>query len=76
MVLNKYFTIKGGNESSRGNEGFAKLIKGDVSQKLGLKSDEMICKSSAYGENVVVKCPMTGEGLRACAELISQGIPG
>ena len=27
------------------------------------------------GENVVVKCPMTGEGLRACAELTSQGIP-
>ena len=51
----------------------AKLIKGDVSlEVIGLKSDEMIQegkKLREYGENVVVKCPMTGEGLRACAEL-------
>ena len=57
----------------------AKLIKGDVSlEVIGLKSDEMIqegMKLREYGENVVVKCPMTGEGLRACAELTSQGIP-
>ena len=57
----------------------AKLIKGDVSlEVIGLKSDEMIQegkKLREYGENVVVKCPMTGEGLRACAELTSQGIP-
>ena len=53
--------------------------KGDVSlEVIGLKSDEMIQegkKLREYGENVVVKCPMTGEGLRACAELTSQGIP-
>ncbi len=57
----------------------AKLIHGDVSlEVIGLKSDEMIqegMKLREYGENVVVKCPMTGEGLRACAELTSQGIP-
>ena len=57
----------------------AKLIKGDVSlEVIGLKSDEMIqegMKLREYGNNVVVKCPMTGEGLRACAELTSQGIP-
>ena len=57
----------------------AKLINGDVSlEVIGLKSDEMIQegkKLREYGNNVVVKCPMTGEGLRACAELTSQGIP-
>ena len=57
----------------------AKLIGGDVSlEVISLESDEMIKegkKLREYGENVVVKCPMTGEGLRACTELTSQGIP-
>ena len=28
-----------------------------------------------YGTNVVVKCPMTADGLRACRALVSEGIP-
>ena len=28
-----------------------------------------------YGPNVVVKCPMTADGLRACRALTSEGIP-
>ena len=29
----------------------------------------------AYGENVVVKVPMTPDGLKACKSFSSQGIP-
>jgi transaldolase len=44
---------------------------------IGLKSDEMIREARALskiGENVVVKIPMTPEGLRAIKVLISEGI--
>jgi transaldolase len=44
---------------------------------IGLKSDEMIQEArslSKIGENVVVKIPMTSEGLRAIKVLISEGI--
>ncbi|MDI1496340.1 MAG: transaldolase [Cenarchaeum symbiont of Oopsacas minuta] len=57
----------------------AKLVGGDVSlEVISLKSEDMVKEGKTlrqYGQNVVVKCPMTGEGLRACAELTAQGIP-
>ena len=32
-------------------------------------------KLREYGDHVVVKCPMTGDGLKACKSLTEQGIP-
>ena len=32
-------------------------------------------KLREYGEHVVVKCPMTGDGLKACKSFSEQGIP-
>ena len=32
-------------------------------------------KLREYGNNVIVKCPMTGDGLKACKSLSAEGIP-
>jgi len=56
-----------------------KIIKGDVSlEVVGTKYSEMIEEGKRlrqYGKNVVVKVPMTSDGLKACKSLSSEGIP-
>ena len=55
------------------------IIKGDVSlEVVSTTYDGMIeegRKLREYGNNVIVKCPMTGDGLRACKSLSVEGIP-
>ena len=55
------------------------IIKGDVSlEVVSTKYDGMIeegHKLSQYGKNVVIKVPMTVDGLRTCKTLSSEGIP-
>lgn len=55
------------------------MIKGDVSlEVVGTTYDEMVQegrKLRQYGNNVVVKVPMTAEGLQACRTLTREGIP-
>ncbi len=36
---------------------------------------EEVRRLRKYGKNVVVKCPLTPEGLKACKILTSEGIP-
>ena len=56
-----------------------KIIKGDVSlEVLSTVYSEMIQEGKRlreYGDNVIVKVPMTPDGLQACKSLSSEGIP-
>ena len=60
-------------------EEITKIIKGDVSlEVVSTEYSGMIDEGKRlreYGENVVVKVPMTPDGLRACKTLSSEGIP-
>src|SRR5262245_6437876 len=56
------------------------FVKGPVSlEVISLKADEMITEGKSlraeYGKNVVVKIPMTAEGLKATKALSSEAIP-
>ena len=56
-----------------------KIIKGDVSlEVVSTEYSGMIEEGKRlrqYGKNVVVKVPMTPDGLKACKHLTSEGIP-
>ena len=56
-----------------------KIIKGDVSlEVISTEYSGMIEEGKRlrqYGKNVVVKVPMTPDGLKACKHLTSEGIP-
>ena len=57
----------------------AKIIHGDVSlEVLSTEYSGMMEEGKRlreYGDNVIVKVPMTPDGLKACKSLSSQGIP-
>ncbi len=69
---------EGGNPKDIMEE-ITKIIKGDVSlEVLSTEYSGMIEEGKRlrqYGKNVVVKVPMTPDGLRACKYLSSEGIP-
>jgi transaldolase len=56
-----------------------KIIKGDVSlEVLSTEYSGMMDEGRSlrdYGDNVVVKVPMTPDGLKACKALTAEGIP-
>jgi len=60
-------------------EEITNIIKGDVSLEVvsteysGMMEEGRRLRK--YGENVVVKCPMTAEGLKACKALTAEAIP-
>jgi transaldolase len=60
-------------------EEICRIIKGDVSLEVisteyaGMIDDAHRLRK--YGDNVVVKCPMTADGLKACKSLSAEGIP-
>lgn len=69
---------EGGNPENVMQE-ITKIIKGDVSlEVVSTEYSEMIEEGKRlrqYGKNVVVKVPMTSDGLKACKSLSSEGIP-
>ncbi|AJW71626.1 fructose-6-phosphate aldolase [Nitrosopumilus adriaticus] len=69
---------EGGNPKDAMGE-ITKIIKGDVSlEVVSTDYSGMIEEGKRlreYGDNVVVKVPMTPDGLKACKTLSSQGIP-
>jgi transaldolase len=69
---------EGGNPKDVMQE-ITKIIKGDVSlEVVSTEYSGMIEEGKRlrqYGENVVVKVPMTSDGLKACKSLTSEGIP-
>ncbi len=69
---------EGGNPKDIMEE-ITKIIKGDVSlEVVSTEYSGMIEEGKRlrqYGKNVVVKVPMTPDGLKACKHLTSEGIP-
>jgi transaldolase len=71
-------SMESGNPKDRMTE-ITKIIKGDVSLEVlsteysGMLDEGRTLRS--YGDNVVVKVPMTPDGLKACKSLTAEGIP-
>ena len=69
---------EGGNPKDIMEE-ITKIIKGDVSlEVVSTEYSGMIEEGKRlrqYGKNVIVKVPMTPDGLKACKHLTSEGIP-
>ena len=79
ITTNPSLLAKQGGDPHEVMQEITKMIKGDVSlEVVSTDCDGMIeegKKLREYGEHVVVKCPMTGEGLKACKSLTEEGIP-
>ena len=79
ITTNPSLLAKEGGDPHQAMKEITKIIKGDVSlEVVSTNYDGMIeegKKLREYGDHVVVKCPMTGEGLKACKSLTEQGIP-
>ncbi len=79
ITTNPSLLAKEGGDPHEAMEEITQIIKGDVSlEVVSTDYDGMMeegKKLRKYGDHVVVKCPMTGEGLRACKSLTEQGIP-
>ena len=79
ITTNPSLMSKEGGNPKDGMTEITKIIKGDVSlEVLSTEYSGMIDegrKLRDYGENVVVKVPMTPDGLRACKALTAEGIP-
>jgi len=79
ITTNPSLLSKEGGDPHKTMEEIVQIIKGDVSlEVVATDYDGMIEEGRRlrkYGENVVVKCPMTAEGLKACKTLTAEGIP-
>jgi transaldolase len=79
ITTNPSLLSKEGGDPQKTMEEICKIIKGDVSlEVISTEYDGMIEEAHRlrkYGDNVVVKCPMTPDGLKACKALSSEGIP-
>jgi transaldolase len=79
ITTNPSLLSKEGGDPQKTMEEICEIIKGDVSlEVISTEYDGMIEEAHRlrkYGDNVVVKCPMTPDGLKACKALSSEGIP-
>ncbi len=79
ITTNPSLMSKEGGNPKDGMEEITKIIKGDVSlEVVSTDYSGMIEEGKRlreYGNNVVVKVPMTPNGLKACKSLSSQGVP-
>jgi transaldolase len=79
ITTNPSLMAKEGGDPKKIMEEIVQIIKGDVSlEVLSMETDGMLEEGRRlrkYGKNVVVKCPLTPEGLKACKILTSEGIP-
>jgi transaldolase len=79
ITTNPSLMSKEGGNPKDAMEEITKIIKGDVSLEVvsteyaGMTEEGKRLRQ--YGENVVVKVPMTPDGLKACKSLSSEGIP-
>ena len=79
ITTNPSLMSKEGGNPKDGMEEITKIIKGDVSLEV-VSTDysgmvEEGKRLRQYGNNVVVKVPITPDGLSACKTLSSEGIP-
>ncbi|MDE1843014.1 MAG: fructose-6-phosphate aldolase [Thaumarchaeota archaeon] len=79
ITTNPSLMAKEGGDPKKVMEEIVQIIKGDVSlEVLSVDTDGMLEEGRRlrkYGNNVVVKCPLTPEGLKACKILTSENIP-
>ena len=79
ITTNPSLMAKEGGDPKKIMEEIVQIIKGDVSlEVLSMETDGMLEEGRRlrkYGKNVVVKCPLTPDGLKACKILTSEGIP-
>src|SRR5712692_9554090 len=79
ITTNPSLLAKEGGDPQKTMEEIVRIIKGDVSlEVVSTETSGMIDEGRRlrkYGNNVVVKCPMTSEGLKACRILTNEGIP-
>lgn len=79
ITTNPSLLAKEGGDPQKTMEEIVRIIKGDVSlEVVNTEYSGMLDEGHRlrkYGKNVVVKCPMTPDGLRACKTLSSEGIP-
>ena len=79
ITTNPSLLAKEGGDPQKTMEEISRIIKGDVSLEVvstdyaGMMEEGRQLRK--YGDNVIVKCPMTGEGLKACKSLTAEGIP-
>ena len=79
ITTNPSLMSKEGGNPKDGMAEITKIIKGDVSlEVLSTEYSGMLDEGRNlrnYGDNVVVKVPMTPDGLKACKSLTAEGIP-
>ena len=79
ITTNPSLLAKEGGDPQKTMKEISTIIKGDVSLEVVSTTYDGIIeegkKLREYGNNVIVKCPMTGDGLRACKSLSVEGIP-
>ena len=79
ITTNPSLMSKEGGNPKDGMAEITKIIKGDVSlEVVSTEFSGMVEEGKRlreYGNNVVVKVPMTPDGLKACKILSSEGIP-
>lgn len=79
ITTNPSLLSKEGGDPHKTMEEICKIIKGDVSlEVVSVKYGGMMEEARRlrkYGDNVVVKVPMTADGLKACKALTAEGIP-
>jgi len=79
ITTNPSLMSKEGGNPKDGMAEITKIIKGDVSLEVlsteysGMMDEGRTLRN--YGDNVVVKVPMTPDGLKACKALTAEGIP-
>lgn len=79
VTTNPSLVAKSGRSFQEVAKDIVGFVKGPVSlEVISLQADEMVqegLRLREYGENVVVKIPMTEEGLKATKALSEKGIP-
>lgn len=79
ITTNPSLMAKEGGDPQKVMEEIVRTIKGDVSlEVLSVETNGMLEEGRRlrkYGNNVVVKCPLTPDGLKACKILTSENIP-
>ncbi|VVC05722.1 putative transaldolase [uncultured archaeon] len=79
ITTNPSLLAKEGGDPQKTMEEIVRIVKGDVSlEVVSTESSGMVEEGRRlrkYGNNVVVKCPLIPEGLKACRILTTEGIP-
>ncbi|MDE1766499.1 MAG: fructose-6-phosphate aldolase [Thaumarchaeota archaeon] len=79
ITTNPSLLAKEGGDPQKAMEEIVRIVKGDVSlEVVSTETSGMLEEGKRlrkYGSNVVVKCPLTADGLKACKLLTSEGIP-